>query len=120
VAGRAGGPYLHARSHTLHRVLLYVGSLVRNHLQTCSNCSPRTLESGSRRANTSLNAPTAGMLIDAYDVERRSRKRAIPVFIDPHPAPVKEGSARPPSRHGIASAHLMRPSKPGNAVCHIR
>ena len=49
-------------------VFLYVGSLVRNHLQTCSNCLPRTLGSGSRRANRSLNAATAGMLIDGYDV----------------------------------------------------
>jgi hypothetical protein len=30
------------QSHTFRRVLLYVGSLGRNHLQTCSNCSPRT------------------------------------------------------------------------------
>jgi hypothetical protein len=46
------------------KVFLYVGSLVRNHWQTCSNCLPRTLGSGSRRANRSLNAPTAGMLIE--------------------------------------------------------
>ena len=43
---------------------LYIGSLVRDHLQTCSNCLPRTLGSGSRRANRSPNVPTAGMLVD--------------------------------------------------------
>jgi hypothetical protein len=32
-----------------------------------SNCLPRTLGSGSSRANRSLNVATAGMLAEAYD-----------------------------------------------------
>ena len=61
------------QSHTHLRVLLYIGSLVRNDLQTSSNCSPRTLGSRSRRANRSLNATTAGMLINGYDDMRLAR-----------------------------------------------
>lgn len=59
------------QSQTFRSVVLYIGSLARNHLQTCSNCLPRTLGSGSRRAKRSLNVATAGMLIDGYNVQRR-------------------------------------------------
>jgi hypothetical protein len=53
-----------SHSQTRRSSCVYIGSLVRNHLQTCSNCLPRTLGSGSRRAYRSLNVATAGMLID--------------------------------------------------------